>query len=140
MGALFVDELPLLLGGVQAGSMRMRDLLAMEGVVHFRTPVLEMPRELERALRAALETFSALETRQLLQFVTGSDGVPFRPRQGFLRFLYAEHAPRNGLFVAHTCFNTVDVCPFDAAHVTPEALRAKLVQSMELGGGRFELR
>jgi hypothetical protein len=114
----------------------MRDLLAMEGVVEFGT----LPAELERALCAALETLSVLETRWLLQFATGSDGVPFRPREGFLRFVYHPAASRRGLFAAHTCFNTVDVCPFDAAHVTPDALSAKLVQSMEVGGGRFEWR
>jgi hypothetical protein len=138
MEALFVDELPLLLGGAHSSSVRMRDLLAIEGVVQFGSAV-SMPRDLERSLRAALETLSSLETRQVLQFMTGSDGVPFRPRQGFLRFVYSQNGPRNGMFVAHTCFNMVDVCPFDAAQVTPEILRAKLLQSMELGGGRFDL-
>ncbi len=131
--SLFMDELPLLLTGLQWGSMSMRELLAIEGVVQFS----DVPEALQRTLHAALSVLSSLETRQLLQFATGSNVVPLRPSAALLRFVYAEHSPPNGLFVASTCARTVHVCPFDAENITRDVVYAKLLFSMELGGGRF---
>jgi hypothetical protein len=134
--ALFADDLPLLLGGVRASALDVRALLN-EGTIALN----HFPGALEAAVRGALASLSPLEARQMLMFATGSDALPFRPAKPYLRFVFSdERGMRNGLWVAHTCFKVVDVPSYDDAQATPDALRAKLLKSMELGCGSFGMR
>ncbi len=99
------------------------------------------PHDLDLALGEALGSLSSLEMRQLLQFASGSDCVPVWSREGCIRFLST-----NRLRLSSGSSWDIRVStwwtgfPFDDAHSTPDALRGKLVQSMELGGGRLGLR
>lgn len=98
---------------------------------------------IEKVFIEAVSKLTPNELKKLLQFITGSQTIPFDSDFSIkIEFKFSNGDDENKwpLPVAHTCFNAIDICRFKNSNILADKLRlAMLTEILSDNNFNFEI-